>query len=125
MQKSPTMLDRLATDQWVLWLPTAVTLSTLSMEGAPRFVRVMGLGVGQLQLMKVSLFHNSRCNDAYLTCAHTLTDSVQDTTPHCTFDIIPVVGGVVAVVIVLFIVVGVVTVSITYLILRHKGGKAK
>ena len=37
---------------WVL-LPTAVTLATLSVEGAPGLVRVMGLGVGQLQLVKV------------------------------------------------------------------------
>ena len=35
---SPMMMDPLATDQWVLWLPTAVTLATLLLEGAPELV---------------------------------------------------------------------------------------
>ena len=46
-------MDPLTTDQWVLWLPTAVTLATLSMEGVPGLVKVMGPGVGQLQPVKV------------------------------------------------------------------------
>ena len=50
---SPTVVDPLTTDPWVLWLPTAVTLATLSVEGAPGLVRVMGPGVGQLQPVKV------------------------------------------------------------------------
>ena len=37
-------------------LPTAVTLDTFLMEGAPGLVRVMGFGVDQLQLALVSLF---------------------------------------------------------------------
>ena len=53
MEWSLTMVDPLVVGQWVLWLPTAVTLATLSMEGAPGLVRVMGLGVDQLQLVKV------------------------------------------------------------------------
>ena len=55
------MMDPHAVDQWVLWLPTAVTLATLSMEGAPGLVRVMGLGVGQLQFVKVSLLVFNAC----------------------------------------------------------------
>ena len=51
------MVDPLTTDQWVLWLPIAVTLATLLMDRAPGLVRAVGLGVGQLQLVKVkSLF---------------------------------------------------------------------
>ena len=53
-RSSLTIADPLATDQWTLWLPTAVTLATLSMEGAPGLVRVMGLGVDQLQLVQVN-----------------------------------------------------------------------
>ena len=53
MEGSLTVVDPLTTDQWVLWLPTAVTLATLSMERAPGLVRVMGLGMSQLQLVKV------------------------------------------------------------------------
>ena len=46
----------LTTDQWVPWLPTAVTLATLLMEGAIGLVRVTGHGVSQLRLLvKVSL----------------------------------------------------------------------
>ena len=50
------MVDPITTEQWVLWLPTAVTLATLSVEGALGHVRVMGVGASQLQLLvKVNL----------------------------------------------------------------------
>ena len=55
------MVDPPTTDQWVLWLPTAVTLATLSMEGTPGLVRVVGLGVGQLQLVKVGILVFNAC----------------------------------------------------------------
>ena len=50
------MVDPVTIDQWVLWLPTAVILATLLMARALGLVRVMGLGVGQLQPVKVSLY---------------------------------------------------------------------
>ena len=49
-------VDQWRTNQWALWLPTTVALASLSMEGVPGLVRVMGLGVGQLQFVKVSLY---------------------------------------------------------------------
>ena len=39
----------------VVLLPTTVTLATPSMEVAPELVRVMGLGVGLLQLVEVTV----------------------------------------------------------------------
>ena len=48
-----TIVDQPTKDQSILWLPTPVILATLSMERAPGLVRVMKLGVGQLQLVKV------------------------------------------------------------------------
>ena len=47
------MVDPLAIDQWVLWLPTAVTLGPLSMKEEQGLVSWVGPGVGQLQLVKV------------------------------------------------------------------------
>ena len=51
---SLTVVDPLTTDQWVLWLPTAVTLATLLLEGPTQeSVNWVVIGVGQLQLVKV------------------------------------------------------------------------
>ena len=50
MDKSLTVMKL---DYLLLWLRTAVTLAPVSMDGAPGLVRVTGLGVGQLQLVKV------------------------------------------------------------------------
>ena len=48
------MVESLATDQWVLWLPTAVTLATLSVEGPIKeSVSWVIIGMDQLQLVKV------------------------------------------------------------------------
>ena len=47
-------VDPSTEDLLILWLPTAVTLGTLSMETLPGLVRVMGFGVGQYQLVKVN-----------------------------------------------------------------------
>ncbi len=55
MEWSPTVVvDPLTTDQWTLWLPTPVTLATLSLEVPPGLVGVMECGVGQLQFVCVS-----------------------------------------------------------------------
>ena len=137
------MVDPL-TDQWVLWLPTDVTLATLLMERAPGLVRVMGLGVGQLQLVKVRILPTHICNYIiYVTalssvsCGSPLSidngspgtptrftaDSEQDC-PQAADHTGVVVGGAVAggVVTVIAIVMGVVI--ITYLVLRYKRGGA-
>ena len=47
-------MNLLTLDQWPLWLPTPVTLATLSMEAAPGLVEVMECGVGHLQYASVS-----------------------------------------------------------------------
>ncbi len=54
MGRSPTVMDLLTADQWILWPPTPVALATLSMEAIPGLVGVMECGVGQLQLVSVS-----------------------------------------------------------------------
>ena len=54
----PTMVDPLTSDQWILELPTAVVMATLSLEGMPPgSVWMEGAGVGQLQLVKVRCAH--------------------------------------------------------------------
>ncbi len=52
METSPTLLDHLTTDLLVLWLHTAVTIITFSVERVTELVRMEG-GVGQLPLVKV------------------------------------------------------------------------
>ena len=53
---SPTVVDPLTTDQWVLGLPTAVTLATPSLEGPTQeSVNWVVIGMDQLQLVKVCL----------------------------------------------------------------------
>ena len=47
-------MNPLTIDQWPLWLPTPVTLATLSMEAAPGLVGVMECGVGHFQYVNVS-----------------------------------------------------------------------
>ena len=54
MEALPTLMDLLAADLLIAFLPTLVIMDTLSLEGVSEFVRMMGPGVEQLQSVNVS-----------------------------------------------------------------------
>ena len=59
------IMDLLTKDQWVQWQTTAVLLAILSMERVSGFARVVGIGLIQLQLVKVrrntKYYYFTRC----------------------------------------------------------------
>ena len=54
MEALPTLMDLLTADLLTPLLPSLVTMATLSLEGVPELVRMMGPGVDQLQPVNVS-----------------------------------------------------------------------